>query len=226
MSSSSRRSLSSRLRDRARKAAVPAMLLSITIGGVGVSATAHAAEGPSCFSAPAQTCPAPAPAPAPLPPRGDQPAGISNQQWRGAASAAEFWSREGVSNIQGDRFHLVAPGERGYPGQGWPGNITQGARAWYHFDTGTSRVREHHYIYYGGLFRDGRHVIQGLEERHHVTPNNADGSQDIYREYDVHAWNHAQTGIRGRERIVRNTRNGHVYATFDHYGSFHYLGRW
>jgi hypothetical protein len=220
-----KRTLSSRLKAHARKAVIPAMLLSVTIGGVGVSATAHAAEGPSCASVPGQTCPAPGPAADPLPQRGPQPAGVSNQQWRGFTTAADFWSREGVSNVPGDPYHLVMQGQRGYPGQGWPGNTSANARHWYHFETGGSWRPEHHYIVYGGVFQDRDHRIQNLEESHHVQPSNASGSNSVYREYDVNSWSHT-TASRGQERIVRNVRNGHVYATFNHYGSFHYLGRW
>jgi len=224
-SGSSGRSLSSRLRARARKVAVPAVLLGLTVGGVGLSATAHAAEGPSCASVPGQTCPAPGPAADPLPSRGSQPAGVSTQQWRGATTAATFWGNEGISTASGDRYHLVMRGQTGYPGQGWPGNTSTNARAWYHFETGSSWRPEHHYIVYGGVFQDRDHRIENLEESHHVTQNNASGSNAVYREYDVNSWSTA-TANRGRERIVRNVRNGHVYATFDHYGSFHYLGRW
>ncbi|MFI9172101.1 hypothetical protein [Streptomyces lincolnensis] len=221
-----RRTLSSRLKAHARKAVIPAVLLGITIGSVGVSATAHAAEGPSCFSVPGQTCPAPGPAADPLPQRQTQePAGVSSQQWRGATTAANFWNAEGISNAPGDRFHLVMRGQHGFPGQGWPGNTSTNARAWYHFETGSSWRPEHHYIVYGGVFQDREHRIQNLEESHHVRPNNASGSNSVYREYDITSWSQT-TANRGRERIVRNVRNGHVYATFDHYGSFHYLGRW
>ncbi|MEU0589500.1 ribonuclease domain-containing protein [Streptomyces sp. NPDC006132] len=219
------RTLSSRLKAYVRKAAIPALLLSVTIGGVGASTAAHAAEGPSCYSVPGQTCPAPGPAADPLPWRGSQPAGISNQQWNGAISAANFWNIEGISNAPGDRFHLVSRGEQGFPGQGWPGDTNPNARHWYHFETGSSWRRVHHYIVYGGVFQDREHRIQRLEESHHVQPSNASGSNGVYREYDVNAWSQPSSS-RGQERIVRNVRNGHVYATFDHYGSFHYLGRW
>ncbi|MET9865437.1 MULTISPECIES: ribonuclease domain-containing protein [unclassified Streptomyces] len=219
------RTLSSRLKAYVRKAAIPALLLGVTIGGVGVSTAAHAAEGPSCFSVPGQTCPAPGPAADPLPWRGPQPAGISDQQWNGAIAAANFWNIEGISNAPGDRFHLVMRGQHGFPGQGWPGDTNPNARSWYHFETGSSWRPVHHYIVYGGVFQDREHRVQHLEESHHVQPNNASGSNGVYREYDVHAWSRTAAS-RGQERIVRNVHNGHVYATFDHYGSFHYLGRW
>lgn len=218
-------SLSSRLRAHARKATIPAMLLGLTFGSVGVATTAHAASGPSCQSVPNQTCPAPGPSADPLPARGSQPAGVSSQQWRGATSAAQFWNTEGISNIRGDRFHLVMRGQNGYPGQGWPGDTNPNARSWYHFETGGSWRPQQHYIVYGGVFQDRDHRIQNLEQSHHVSSNDASGSNSVYREYDVNAWS-TSTANRGTERIVRNVRNGHVYATFDHYGSFHYLGRW
>lgn len=217
-----KRSLSSRLRAHARKAAIPVMLLGITVSGVGVSASAHAASAPSCSSLPSQTCPA---APAPLPARGSQPAGISNQDWRGAQTAATFWSNEGVSTSNPSR--LAARGESGFPGNGWPGSSNPNARGWYAYDTGTSRVQEHWEVYYGGVFQDRQGDVARLELRHHVSQNNASGSNNVYREYDVNSWqrvgNHHP---RDAQRLVRNTRNGHVYATFDHYGSFHYLGTW
>jgi hypothetical protein len=43
----------------ARKAAIPALLLSLALGGLGLAPAAHAASGSSCASLPAATCPAP-----------------------------------------------------------------------------------------------------------------------------------------------------------------------
>ncbi|QNP68080.1 hypothetical protein IAG44_00355 [Streptomyces roseirectus] len=220
-----KRSLTSRLRAHARKAGITAMLLGVTAGGLGLSATAHAASTPSCETIPNQTCPAPGPSGDQLPARHSRPAGVTEEQWRGATTAADFWNVEGVSNAPGDRLHLVMRGQNGFPGRGWPSDTNPNARAWYHFETGSGRVPQRWYIVYGGVFQDREQRVQNLERSHHVWASDAAGSNDVYREYDIHAWagdNH----IRGRERIVRNVRNGHVYATFDHYGSFHYLGRW
>lgn len=44
---------------RLYKLAVPAVLLGLTVSGLGMSATAHADETPSCSTIPNQTCPAP-----------------------------------------------------------------------------------------------------------------------------------------------------------------------
>ncbi|WP_327699056.1 hypothetical protein [Streptomyces sp. NBC_00459] len=40
----------------ARKAAIPALLLSLTLGGLGMAGTAHAASGASCSSLPSTSC--------------------------------------------------------------------------------------------------------------------------------------------------------------------------
>ena len=51
------------VRRRARMVAIPAMLLSLTVGGLSMGQAAHAADAPSCSSLPGATCPAPSPAP-------------------------------------------------------------------------------------------------------------------------------------------------------------------
>ncbi|GAA3804781.1 hypothetical protein GCM10022403_043370 [Streptomyces coacervatus] len=216
-----KRPLSSRLKAHARKAAIPAMLLSITIGGVGVSATAHAAEGPSCASLPAQTCPAQAPQ------RGAQPSNVSDQDWRGAVTAADFWNTHGVDTFHG--MHELVTHENQHFTGGWPGGTGRSDAGWYHFYTGSFWNRQTHWIWYGGVFQDRGVQLQHLEQSFGVSAANANGGHNVYREYDMLAYTGGAapgSGRRGTYRIVRNTHTGHVYATFDHYRTFHYLGRW
>ncbi|WP_329222780.1 hypothetical protein OG352_36475 [Streptomyces sp. NBC_01485] len=205
-SEQSNQSTSCRPRLRARLAAIPAVLLGLTVGSLTIggafSALAHAAgnceNGPG--PRPAAQCPAKPPA------RGRQPSQVSDQQWRGALGAADFWNA-----------HV--------PGQAWPVSPDPHARGWYPVETGARPGHQRHAIYYGGVFPDREHRVQHLEESHHVPANQASGSNDVYREYDVNA-RAGHTAPRGAERIVRNVRTHHVYATFDHCGSFHYLGHW
>ncbi|MFD8627920.1 hypothetical protein ACFV4E_29275 [Streptomyces hygroscopicus] len=49
-------------RRRARMVAIPAMLLSLVVGGIGMGEAAHATSVPSCTTLPGASCP-PAPAP-------------------------------------------------------------------------------------------------------------------------------------------------------------------
>ncbi|PWG11142.1 hypothetical protein DF268_23435 [Streptomyces sp. V2] len=206
------RSLSSRLLAHARKAVIPALLLGATVGGLGLSTAAQAADGPQCPPT-AQTCRAEAPW------RGEQPNGVSNEDWNGANTAAQFWSDHQTVRQGSSGGHLVT-------GQGgWPGDTA--GRGWYSFTTGSWRNRTTWWIYYGGQFWDRDNRVAHHEEFDYgVSAWDANGGGGQYREYDVFAHTGTDSGIRGKVRIVRNTRNGHVYATFDHYGSFHYLGRW
>lgn len=221
-----KRPLSSRLKAHARKAAIPAMLLSVTLGGVGVSTTAHAAEAPSCSTTPNThvTCPAQAPY------RGTRPTNnpaITPQNWNGALSAATFWSMHGINHFNG-LHELVTEGNPQYHG-GWPGDTARSAVGWYHWTTGTFLRRETNWIWYGGVFNDRNHRLSNLEASFGVPASRRQGVHQVYREYDMLGYTTGQrpgSGSRGQYRIVRNVDTGHVYATFDHYTSFHYLGRW
>lgn len=217
------RTLSSRLKAHARKAAIPALLLSITFGGIGVSTTAHAASAPSCTTVPAQTCPAQAPL------RGAQPnvRGITDRDWRGAVTAAGFWNTHGVDHFHG--MHELVTHENQHFTGGWPGGTGRSDAGWYHFTTGSWLHRQTHWIWYGGVFRDRNQQLERLERSFGVSQSRANGANGVYREYDMLAYTRANapgSGTRGTYRIVRNTHTGHVYATFDHYKTFHYLGRW
>ncbi|WP_093770455.1 ribonuclease domain-containing protein [Streptomyces sp. yr375] len=174
---------------------------SLTVGGAfsALVQAADACENGACQRS-ATRCPAKPPA------RGRQPPQVSDQQWRGALGAADFWNAQ-------------------FPGRAWPGGKDPHTRGWYHFESGSRPGRQRHVIYYGGVFPDREHRVQRLEESRHVPANQASGANDVYREYDVNA-QAGHTGPRGGERIVRNVRTHHVYATFDHCGSFHYLGHW
>ncbi|MHC5903632.1 hypothetical protein ACVNF4_06915 [Streptomyces sp. S6] len=210
-----KRSLSSVLRAYARKVVIPAMLLGVTVSGLGLSATAHAADAPGC-SAPTQTCPAEAPW------RGSQPGNVSDQDWRAAVTAADFWNTHDINRANG--LNELVTSENPQYHQGWPGDTN--GRGWYSFTTGSWPRRTTHWIYYGGVFQDRGGQVANQEAGFHVPNMYTDGSTGAYREYDTLSHESTGSNIRGTMRIVRNIYTGHVYATFDHYNTFHYLGRW
>lgn len=92
---------------RLYKLAVPAVLLSLTVGGLGMSATAHADDELSCNSIPGQSCP-PAPNVEGSP---SQPRAIP----RGVQAALNYWRQLGWPNFRNIATrgwtHQMAPGQ-------------------------------------------------------------------------------------------------------------------
>lgn len=200
-----KRSLSSRLRAHAHKAAIPAMLLSVTVGGLGLSTTAHAADSPQCPPTAAPTCGAPNKGKAPVSGDEQHPGkltpgkmqdktlqawrGIGWPNWRNIGDRDESWQ------VSSRVDHL------GIPHSEW---VETGGRYW---DNGNS-LRD--FMDNGGAGSSSR------------------GYRGTFQEYVAHTFDHDPHGEgerTGKDRFVRAINTGDTWITWDHYKSFIYLGK-
>lgn len=189
---------------RARMVAVPAVLLSLTVGGLGLTATAHAADSPQCPPTSAPTCGAPNKGKAPVTGDEQHPGKLTPGKMQ--AVTMDYWRRFGWPNWRGigDRdaswevedFH----DQRGHHYERW---IETGGRYW---DNGDS-LRD--------FMNEGR---AGSSSRNY---------QGTFQEYIAHYFDHRpQFGDRtGQDRFVRAVNTGDVWFSRDHYNSFVYLGK-
>ncbi|MDX3517917.1 ribonuclease domain-containing protein [Streptomyces scabiei] len=189
------------------------MLLALAGGTIAESGSAFAQPPNACT----QTCPAhPA------------PSGVDQQDWNAAIEAADFWANYEANHLGATVAYT--PSERYWrldhtPGHGWPS--AGGGGVWYaYWDRHT---QNYEYVYYGGRFNDSQRRVTRAENRRGVANTNAfptAGTRSSpYVEYDIDYYDDPHDP-RNARRIVRNTRTGHVYATFDHYNTFYYLGRY
>ncbi|MDW8805804.1 ribonuclease domain-containing protein [Streptomyces scabiei] len=198
-----------RLRGRRKTLTVASVLLALMGGVVAGSGTAVAQPVPGACT---QTCNAPYP-------------GTTRQEWNAAVEAADFWANHSIDFNQVDwsnarsYYHLDD-----WAGRGWPaasfGNQWFG---YWHPGQGTR------FVYYGGTYHDWDGALAGLEQFEGESSRNAfssgNGRTSPYVEYDIDYYGSARSS-RNARRIVRNSRTGRVYVTFDHYRSFTYMGRW
>lgn len=165
---------------------------------------------------------------------------LTQQQTRDAQATASFWA-----NHRPDYNHQIVylrMGNRTFAytdlqpdnGNGWP----TAARGWYAFWSNADS--DHHYIFLGGVYNDNSRALERAEIRRGVAARLATGSHggattSHYEEYDIYQHNtpgirsngtSQAAGYRGAARLVRNWATGHVYATFDHYSTFHYIGNY
>ncbi|MEW2119289.1 ribonuclease domain-containing protein [Streptomyces sp. NPDC005474] len=157
------------------------------------------------------------------------PAGVNWGQWQDANSAAAFWANY---NFQWG-YYEYTPNGTAYDRiswhryQGWPAQVYGGR--WVGYWEGSRQ--QSRFMYYGGLYNDyGRQVSNeerrrgvGAADAYSTFTDNWGRHNAPYVEYDMDAYT-SPTG-RNDRRLVRNPRTGHVYVTFDHYNTFHYLGR-
>jgi hypothetical protein len=195
-----------RLRGRRRVLTVVGMLLALVGGVVAESGTAAAQPPPGQCGA---WC-------------NNPPAGVSQAEWNEALRAASFWSNHAIDAYPNWGVgHLDDSAGRGWPGQ-------NGGRRW--FDFWNTNQHRNQYIYYGGRFNDYNGDVAFLEQRGQgVSPNRAfstgNGRTAPYVEYDIDEY--GSTGVRrNARRIVRNPLTGNTYATFDHYRTFAWLGKY
>ncbi|GAA2518705.1 ribonuclease domain-containing protein [Streptomyces longisporus] len=210
-SDAERRTKRPRLRGRRRILTVASVVLALMGGVIAEAGTASAQP-------PAAQCPAACYA--------GPPAGVQQVDWDDANIAATWWANNNI-----DFSRVVRSGWSRYyridgaQGHGWPDAFW--GRNWYGFyEPGVGRDQ---FIYYGGTFNDNAGVITRAEINHGVSSNDAWQSSQVhgnspYVEYDIDYYGSAGAS-RNARRLVRNTRSGNVYATFDHYNSFYYLGR-
>ncbi|WP_198539522.1 ribonuclease domain-containing protein, partial [Streptomyces graminilatus] len=118
-------------------------------------------------------------------------------------------------------------------GAGWPGWADGGH--WYgYWEPAANWGRgANMFLYYGGTFHDYGNRVSNQEIQRGAGRSDAHASytdrfgqwhRSTYVEYDIDFHSQARAG-RDAPRIVRDFRTGDVYATFDHYNRFHYLGR-
>ncbi|MFI9169326.1 hypothetical protein [Streptomyces lincolnensis] len=201
------------LRRSHRMLTVVGVLLSLVAGVAATEGTASAQPPTSCYTCHTQ-----------------QPAGVTAQDWHDAQDAANFWSNRHInwseatwrstrSGFHWDSYYRLDNG-----GPGWPDPPT-GYQGWFYLQYPNTNTQR--FMYTGGTYRDDSHILRNAEMGRGVTPGNAQGgAQSGYREYDIdsHTGPGGRGVSRGQRRIVRNIHSGHVYATFDHYKTFHYLG--
>ncbi|MET9970202.1 ribonuclease domain-containing protein [Streptomyces sp. NPDC006356] len=154
-------------------------------------------------------------------PPGGSPS-ISNEEWNDAQEAATFWANHRV-----DPHYNWGIGQLDYAaGHGWPGQA-EGGR-WYDFwDSAAHATR---FIYYGGRYNDRGGDLASFEQQaRRVPPSRAfstgNGRTAPYVEYDIDEHARTRGQDRGLRRIIRNPLTGNVFATWDHYQTFAWLGK-
>lgn len=196
-------------RRRARMAAVPAMLLSITVGGLGLSTTAHAADSPQCPPTSDPSCwgPPAAPDKGKAPIKGDAQHPGKLTQGKTQAYTLNLWRNFGWPNWRGI-------GDRD---ASWEVNNYIDSRGNHH----------HEWIETGGHYKDEGSSLRGFMNEGHAGSSSR-GYRGTFQEYVAHWFDHNpnREGERtGRDRFVRAIGTGDVWFTRDHYDSFTYLGK-
>ncbi|MET9080716.1 ribonuclease domain-containing protein [Streptomyces sp. NPDC004237] len=208
---STERPMKTRLRRGRRALTVTGVLLALVSGAVAGSGTAFAAPPSGSCTV---TCN--------NPPVGSN---ISHADWNAAVEAADFWANHMIDWNQvdyshGHAYYHLDP----WAGRGWPG-ASSGNQWFGYWDSNTHSTN---FIYYGGRFNDYSQDLswqeqhaQGVSSSRAYSTGN--GRLSPYVEYDIDYYRSASSS-RNARRIVRNTLTGNVYATFDHYQTFDYIG--
>ncbi|MFF4799948.1 hypothetical protein ACFY1U_16290 [Streptomyces sp. NPDC001351] len=208
-SDAERRTKRPRLRGRRRILAVASIALALLGGTVAESGAAFAQSPPGACT---QWC-------------NNPPAGVNQQDWNEAVMAADFWANHYIDwnsrvNYGWGQYRILQP----WNGHGWPGR-GDGQR-WYAYRDG----RGYGYVYYGGEYEDRNGFLTQFDIGAHggnssTSYQHGPNGPSSYIEYDINGHN-APNDPRDAWRIVRNVNNGNTYATFDHYNSWNYLGRY
>lgn len=192
-------------RRRARMVAVPAMLLSLTVGGLGVSTTAHAADSPQCPPTAPPTCGAANKGKAPVTGDEQHPGKLTPGKMQ--AVTLDYWKRFGWPNWRG---------------------IGDRDASWKVEDFHDQRG--HHYERW--IETGGRYFDNGDSLRDFMNEGHAGASSSNYRgtfqEYIAHYFDHDPSGEgerTGQDRFVRAINTGDLWFTRDHYKTFTYLGK-
>jgi hypothetical protein len=206
-SDAERRTKRPRLRGRRRILTVASIALALLGGTVAESGAAFAQAPPGAC---AQSC-------------NNAPPGVAQADWNEAVMAADFWANHYIDwNSVVRRNHGQYRILQQWTGHGWPGQAD--GNRWYGYHTGNG----YGFTYYGGTYNDWNGLLTAFDQRHggnSTTSYQTGGGRTApYVEYDISAYN-APNSRRDAWRLVRNPNNGNTYATFDHYSSFYYLGR-
>jgi len=205
---SAKRSLSSRLNGHVRKAAIPAMLLSLTVGGLGLSATAHAADAPQCPpNNGASPCGGSGSGKGKAPVTGDEQHPGTLTKGKAQDRARDYWQRLGWPNWRG-----IGDRDASWQVANW---VDQRAN------------RHEEWVETGGRYWDNGNSLRDFMNEGRAGSSSR-GYQGTFQEYIAHTFDHRpQFGDRtGQDRFVRAINTGDVWFTRDHYGSFVYLGKW
>ncbi|MCI3272494.1 hypothetical protein [Streptomyces cylindrosporus] len=184
---------------RLAKLAAPALLLSLTVGGLGLAGTAHATEVPSCSTLPGQTCPA---TPG-VSGSAAQPSAIP----RGIQAALNYWRQ-----LHWPNFRNIAPRGAAFEVENY-------------VDRNGNHI--HGWVESGGQYADNGGALMNFMHRG-LAGANAQNYQGAFQEYygSVYPSNPERSGIRtGNFRIVRALGTGDVWVSIDHYSNFRYVGR-
>ncbi|MGW6902879.1 hypothetical protein [Streptomyces sp. NPDC054940] len=194
---------------RARMLAIPAMLLSLTVGGAALTATANAAEG--CQGGPNQGAP---------------------------SCAGSSSNNKGKAKVEGDYQHpkKLTPGKKpertkGYWEQlGWPNWRGIGDRdaswqvaSW----TDPSTAKKHiEWVETGGRYWDNGHSLRDFMNSGGAGPSSRN-YQGTFQEYNADTFDHRlrEGEATGNSRFVRAINTGDLWVTYNHYKSFLYLGK-
>ncbi|MDC0767656.1 hypothetical protein [Streptomyces sp. HD] len=193
-------------RRRARMVAVPAMLLSLTVGGLGLSTIAHAADSPQCPpNAGASTCGANSKGKAPV--TGDEQHPQKLTPGKMQDKTLKAWQGIGWPNWRniGDR-------DDSWQISSWVDQF--GARHGEWVETG------------GRYFDNGGSLREFMNEGH--AGASSSNYQGTFQEYVAHTFDHNPNGEgerTGQDRFVRAINTGDTWFTRDHYKTFSYLGK-
>ncbi|MDF3147769.1 MULTISPECIES: hypothetical protein [unclassified Streptomyces] len=193
-------------RRRARMVAIPAMLLSLTVGGLGMAEGAHAADAPSCTTLPGATCPAPAPNKGKAKITGNEQHPGKLTQGKMQAITLKLWQNFGWPNWRGI-------GDRD---ASWEVNNYVDGHGNHH----------HEWIETGGRYWDNGDSLRDFMNHGEAGPSSRN-YRGTFQEYVAHFFDHAprENDRTGQDRFVRAINTGDVWFTRDHYKSFVYLGK-
>ncbi|WP_217210795.1 hypothetical protein [Streptomyces sp. AC550_RSS872] len=200
-----KRSLSSRLRAHARKAAIPALVLSVTVGGLGLSTTAHAADSPQCPPTAPPTCGAANKGKAPV---------TGDEQHKGKLTPGKMQDKT----------------LKAWQGIGWPNwrNIGDRDESWQvssHVDH--LGIPHSEWVETGGRYWDNGGSLRDFMNEGHAGASSSN-YRGTFQEYIAHTFDHDPSGEgerTGKDRFVRAINTGDTWITWDHYKSFIYLGK-
>jgi hypothetical protein len=191
---------------RARMVAIPAMLLSLTVGGLGLSTTAHAADSPQCPpNNGASNCGAPDKGKAPV--TGDEQNPGKLTQGKMQDYTLNLWRNFGWPNWRG---------------------IGDRDASWQVTNYVDQRGNRHdEWIETGGRYYDNGDSLRDFMNGGGAG-SSSQGYQGTFQEYIAHYFDHNPNGEgerTGQDRFVRAINTGDVWFTRDHYKSFTYLGK-
>jgi hypothetical protein len=195
-----------RPRGRARRVAIPALLLSLTVGGRGLASTAHAAECSEGGGTPIGTCPAPSKDKGKAPIKGDYRHPEKLTKGKMPARAEDYWERLGWPNWRG-----IGDRDASWQVASWVDHLGNHHREW---------------IETGGRYWDNGNSLRDFMNQGEAGPSSRN-YRGTFQEYNAHIFDHRpQFGEKTyNERFVRAISTGDLWVTYNHYKSFSYLGK-